>query len=249
VAALGAVAAFVIFAVGVFWALWLPHFRPALRSGEAYGVDVSVHQGAIDWASVKRDHIAFAYIKASEGADLIDRRFATNWSAAHTAGVQRGAYHFFTLCTPAAAQAANFLRVVGSDLGELAPAVDLELTGNCSQRPDRATVRREITDFVRRVERGMGRPALLYVGDSFERRYPVRATLYRSLWQRKILHRPTGSDWVVWQVQNRAHVDGVHGNVDLDVMRAGAGLAPLRPQSRATGTEARRRSWHGVPPL
>ncbi len=75
----------------------LPHWRPALGEGERYGIDVSGHQGLIDWRAVAADDIDFAYIKASEGGDFVDDMFARNWREAAAAGVDRGAYHFFTL--------------------------------------------------------------------------------------------------------------------------------------------------------
>jgi len=61
------------------WWGWLPHWRPALRSGEVYGVDVSEHQGEIDWTRVAAAQVRFAYVKATEGADYTDSRFAASW--------------------------------------------------------------------------------------------------------------------------------------------------------------------------
>src|SRR5687767_5289040 len=75
---------------------WFPHHRPDLRTGERYGVDVSNHQGAIDWEAVAADGIDVAYLKATEGGDHVDRRFAASWDAARAAGLDVGAYHFFT---------------------------------------------------------------------------------------------------------------------------------------------------------
>jgi hypothetical protein len=135
--ALGACGVVIILAAAAGWFFWLPAFRPALRAGEAYGIDVSAYQGRIDWRRVAGQQVSFAYIKASEGGDFVDRRFAANWSGARRAGVPHGAYHFFSLCTPGLAQARNFLRVVPAQPGELAPALDLELSGNCSRRPAR----------------------------------------------------------------------------------------------------------------
>src|SRR5688500_14354078 len=42
-------------AAGWFWAV--PEYRPSLRAGEDYGIDVSHHQGAIDWGRVAGDDI------------------------------------------------------------------------------------------------------------------------------------------------------------------------------------------------
>jgi lysozyme len=201
------------------WFGWLPHYRPALREGERYGIDVSNHQGAIDWELVAADGISFAYIKATEGGDFTDRRFEQNWQGAGDAGLVRGAYHFFTLCTPGAAQAVHFLRTVPGGSDALPPAVDLELAGNCARPPGSATVRRELDTFLRLVESETEQTALLYVGDDFEGRYPIRESLGRPLWHRRFLRRPDVPGWVVWQVMGFAHVGGIEGRVDLDVMR------------------------------
>lgn len=55
--------------------LFVPNWRPPLRDGERFGVDVSAHQDDIDWGAVASDKVDFAYIKASEGGDFTDDRF------------------------------------------------------------------------------------------------------------------------------------------------------------------------------
>lgn len=202
--------------------LWLPRFRPHLHPGERVGVDVSAHQGAIDWPRVARDRISFAYIKATEGADLADLRFVANWSQSAAAGLQRGAYHFFTLCTTGRGQADNFIHAVPHDAGQLPPALDLELAGNCADRPPAAAVEREVRAFVDAVEARFGQTMLLYVGADFERRYDAGQRLGRPAWRRRLLRRPAGS-WVVWQANTYARVTGIRGDVDLDVLREGSG--------------------------
>lgn len=168
--------------------------------------------------------ISFAYIKATEGGDFVDIRVTENWNGAASAGIERGAYHYFTLCTAGAVQAENFLGVVPEAVGELAPAVDLELAGNCAARPSRDWLRSELGAFLDAVEAETGQVAVLYVGDDFEERYGVRASLQRPLWHFRFLRRPNVDGWSVWQVHGFASVDGIEGSVDLDVMRgSGAG--------------------------
>lgn len=200
---------------------WFPHHRPALRDGERYGVDVSHHQGAIDWEAVAADGVDVAYIKATEGGDHVDRRFAANWEAARAAGVEVGAYHFFTLCRPGAEQAASYLATVPDD-GDLAPALDLEMGGNCAARPPADEVRREVQAFVDAVEEATGETVLLYVLDEWEDRYPsldLGDGVDRPRWHRRIGPlRPSG-DWALWQYTGIARVDGIDGGVDLNVVR------------------------------
>jgi lysozyme len=202
-----------------FWFLFVPNWRPPLRDGERYGIDVSHHQGDIDWRAVADDDIRFAYIKATEGGDFTDARFQENWRAAHEAGLDRGAYHFFTLCRPGREQAEHFLAVATPDPDALAPAVDLELAGNCRRRPRPADVDAEVRSFVAVVEEAWDRQVVAYVGDDWESRYRVRKQLGRPLWHFRFLRRPDGDGWVVWQVHGFAHVDGIKGGVDLDIMR------------------------------
>jgi lysozyme len=206
-------------AVAGAWHWWVPTYRPDLAQGERYGVDVSNHQGEIDWARVADDDIDFAYIKATEGGDLVDAQFERNWEGAGDAGLDRGAYHFFTLCRPGAEQAENFLRTVPPDPGALPPVVDLELSGNCSARPDRASVVRELKAFLERVEAAAGQPAVLYLVDDIEGHYGLRDELGRDLWLRRIGRKPGLDGWWMWQFHDRASVDGIRGGADLNVMR------------------------------
>jgi lysozyme len=207
-----------VIAAGVIgWFAWLPSHRPQLRPGERYGIDVSHHQGSIDWQRVANDGISFAYIKASEGATFTDPRFAENWLGADGAGLDRGAYHFFSLCSPGGQQASNFLRFIPTRL-ELPPAVDLELSPHCSARPTAGELRIELQTFLRQVEGALEEDAILYVGDDFEDAYPEVVSIERPRWRLRFLLRPKGA-WRIWQVGSYARVDGITGQVGLDVLR------------------------------
>lgn len=205
------------------WYVWLPNHRPKLEPGERYGVDVSNHQGEVDWELVAADGIEFAYIKATEGGDFADMQFERNWAGADAAGLDRGAYHFFTLCRPGDEQAANFLGVVPLDPDALPPVVDLELAGNCSERPDKAQVEQELGAFLDAVESATGQTVVLYVGDDFEGEYHLRDDLDRPVWHRRILIRPDVEGWWIWQVHGYASIDGIDGDADLNVMRGERG--------------------------
>lgn len=215
-----AVVVVLVLVAGVSAYLWVPHHRPHLREGEVHGVDVSNHQGRVDWAAVAADGISFAYVKASEGGDFTDDRFAENWAGAERAGLQRGAYHFFTLCRPGDEQAEHFLRTAPPQAGALPPAVDLELVGNCAARPDREAVFAELDVFLAAVEQAWGRPAVLYVGEDWEGAYPVLDRSERPRWLVSFVGRPDVR-WTVWQYAWWGRVDGVDGRVDLDVARVG----------------------------
>ncbi|MET0358760.1 MAG: GH25 family lysozyme, partial [Pararhizobium sp.] len=77
-----------------------------------HGIDVSKWQGDIDWAAVKQSGVSFAFIKATEGKDVVDTRFEEYWPKARAAGIAYAPYHFYYFCSTAAEQADWFIRNV-----------------------------------------------------------------------------------------------------------------------------------------
>lgn len=200
--------------VAVPW--FLDDHRPGLALGQSYGLDVSHHQGVIDWEAVAADDIDFVYIKATEGGDWVDPRFAENWVEARAAGIDVSAYHFFTLCRSGVEQAANFLATVSVDQADLPLAIDLEFVAPCSTPLSARDVRTAVTEFINLVEAATGRPMLVYVLSDFDTEYQITEAVDRPRWVRSLYHRPDES-WSIWQYSFRASVDGVQGGVDLNV--------------------------------
>jgi lysozyme len=217
----GGLALLAVAAAVVFWTF--RHYEPDPSKYPVRGIDVSHHQGGVDWAKAAGDGVAFAYLKASEGRDHQDDLFAANWTAARAAGLRVGAYHFFTFCSSGRAQAANFLAAAPPAADALPAAVDLEFGGNCAARPDGAALARELSAFVAMVERRTGKPVVFYVTAEFMAAYgPVLPP--RGLWRRSILHAPARDQaWVLWQFHNKGAVAGVKGPVDISVFNGGKG--------------------------
>ena len=83
-------------------------------------IDVSHHNGAIDWPAAAGAGIALAFIKATQGLAFVDPAFERNWGAAVKAGVLAVPYHFLDSEDPDG-QAEHFLAV--TDLAEAQPAM------------------------------------------------------------------------------------------------------------------------------
>lgn len=214
-AAAVAVIAAIITIAGGWWTPWASRY--------IQGVDVSHHQGAIDWRTLAADDVAFAYIKATEGADHVDPRFAVNWEAAGETELYRGAYHFFTLCRPGAQQAANFIATVPRAQGALPAALDLEHMGPCRQGPTMPDVITEARAFMDRVEAHYGVRPIIYTTREFHDAHLAELQGER-FWIRSIARRPNfrDRDWVIWQHHNRGHKRGVQGPIDLNAFRGDA---------------------------
>ena len=184
------------------------------------GVDVSWHQGPIDWNAVSRADVRFAYVKATEGADYVDPRFAFNWREAHRAGLYVGAYHFFTLCRSGAQQASNFMQAVPVENGALPPAVDLEHMGPCRRGPTATDVVAEIKSFLDIVELRYGVRPILYTTREFHDAHLADFPRER-FWIRSLYTPPAfrQGEWVLWQHHNGARRPGISQPVDVDAFR------------------------------
>ena len=95
---------------------------------QVHGIDVARFQTSIDWQQARANGVNFAFIKATEGGDMVDPMFDSHWRGAGAVGVKRGAYHFFYHCRPAAEQARWFIRHVPKTPGALPPVLDMEWT-------------------------------------------------------------------------------------------------------------------------
>jgi len=196
--------------------LWVPNY-PREKEFPVRGIDVSHHQGKIDWSKVDANAIDFVYIKATEGSDHQDNQFASNWADTRTHNIRRGAYHFFTLKTPGMEQAKNFIANVPKDSKALPPAIDLEFGGNSSARPQVVVFQKELRDFVDEIKRVYGTEPVIYTEYSFLQSY-LKGFSSPRLWIRSVFFSPKSkNDWKFWQYSERRKVDGIDGFADQNV--------------------------------
>lgn len=226
-----------------------PWLEPALLLHDVHGIDVSHHQGEIDWSAVAGDGVAFAFIKASEGGDFVDPRFTENWQGSAEAGVRRGAYHFFTLCRPGARQAENFIRTVPKDANALPHVIDAEHMGPCNQSATVEDVAGEFEVFLDRLEAHYGRRPLIYTTRQFHDAYLMERFTQERFWIRSLVVPPgfRHEQWTVWQYHNRGRRAGISGPVDLSVLRHDLAI-PLndRPATPLAPITETRRFPHSV---
>ncbi len=240
----------VLFALGWLLALtavavWLidtGRWTPAQPDRTRYpvlGVDVSRHQGEVDWPALAEAGVAFAYLKATEGGDWTDPMFAANWRGAREAGILRGAYHFFTFCRAPEEQVAHVLRTVPREPGSLPLAVDVEYGGNCDDYGTEGAVRQRLDRFMDLLADSLGYAPVLYaVWDS----YPdfIRGRYYESpVWIQNLVvepHLERGRSWAIWQWSKAGRMPGIDGPVDLNVFAGDA--EALRRLARPDTTSA-----------
>ncbi len=189
------------------------------------GIDVSHWNGKIDWKKVRGDGIRYAFIKATEGDTYEDDTFPPNWKGAKSVAILRGAYHFFRPNIDPKKQADLFISYVKDtgDLGELPPALDLEVQDG---QPNHVIISRTKT-WLDRVESQLGKRPLIYSSPGFLQYQfselgggpPAWAKDY-DLWLAN--YEPTPwlppgwPRWKFWQHSKTGNVNGINELVDLD---------------------------------
>ena len=218
---------------------------PLLAGYSVHGIDVSAYQGRIDWRTVARNRVRFAFIKASEGATLRDQRFARNWREARAAGVLRGAYHYFQPNRGGQTQADLFARTVPLAPGDLPPVLDVE----AANFHDVAVLRREVARWLRLIEAHYGVRPILYSNHSFYKRHLAGHFDDYPLWLAHYeVARPSlpRSKWIIWQHSDESHVPGIRGVVDFNVFQGNfEALQALRvPAAAAKKTDKPKTARH-----
>ncbi|MCF6231521.1 MAG: glycoside hydrolase family 25 protein [Rhodobacteraceae bacterium] len=205
-----------------------PHEWTAQRpwSYPIHGIDVSRWQGDINWATAKAAGVSFAFMKATEGGDLADPKFAIHWQEAKAAGVKRSAYHYFFFCRPAAEQARWFIKHVPRDASALPHVLDMEWTPKsktCRLRPEGAKIRAEARRFLDILEAHYGRRPVVYTTVDFFRETGIGRLGGTEFWLRSVAGHPSkvypGAGWTFWQYSGTGLVPGIDGKVDLNVFR------------------------------
>lgn len=183
------------------------------------GIDVSHYQGSINWREVAKErNILYAYIKATEGTNLVDNTYHTNLRGARKAGLRVGAYHFFNPNANAREQFRNFSTVVKLKEQDLIPIIDIEHRGK-SPLPE---FRNRLKQFLQMVERHYGVRPILYTSRDFYNKYLSGPfTHYKYMIARYHPDIPQLCDnaaFVMWQYSATSRIPGIRGNVDRSCM-------------------------------
>ncbi|MEU2184016.1 lysozyme [Streptomyces thermolilacinus] len=142
-------------------------------AAQTEGVDVSSHQGNVNWPALWTSGVKWAYVKATEGTYYKNPYFAQQYNGSYNIGMIRGAYHFATPdTTSGAAQADYFVNNGGGwsrDGKTLPGALDIEWNpyGSACYGKTQAGMVSWIGDFLARYKYRTGRDAVIYTATSW----------------------------------------------------------------------------------
>jgi GH25 family lysozyme M1 (1,4-beta-N-acetylmuramidase) len=145
----------------------------ASARGAVRGMDVSGHQGEVDWAAAYDGGARFAYVKATESTTYTNPYFDGQYNGAAAAGILRAAYHFaLPDQSDGATQAEYFLNNGGgggADGRTLPPALDMEYNpyGATCYGLSPAEMVRWVKDFSDTVHARTGRWPTIYTSTTW----------------------------------------------------------------------------------
>ncbi len=218
---LGAATLVVLGGAYLFWHYVLPHSVNVDRYRyPVAGIDVSKHNGEIDFEKVAADDYQFVFIKASEGKTYQDEAFARNYEGARDAGLKVGAYHFFRKNRTGEEQAANLLNVVKGKELDLPLVIDLEDDWGNGATVSRQVALERVMEMIG-ILNDKGYRVMIYTNLDGYNKYYKDLLADNDLW----LCSFTSPDLLphlphrIQQFSHEGEVDGIEGDVDLNVFR------------------------------
>ncbi len=192
------------------------------------GIDVSAHQGAIDWAAVKNAGVEFAIVRIGYRGSTVgelyeDEQLRANLLGAREAGIRLGAYFFSqAMNTAEAVEEAEYAcdRLDGMQL-ELPLYFDWEVAAGGERVQSETEI--PLTDcavaFCKAVERRGYRGGVYFNQTQGYRHYDLAQLQDYSLWLAEYGDVPTFQyAFNCLQYSDAGQIDGIPASVDLDLL-------------------------------
>lgn len=190
------------------------------------GIDVSHHNGVVNWKQVAAAGYKFVYLKLTEGKSYVDKTTYNNYIAAKNAGLRVGFYHFAHPTNDPVAEVDFFLKKLGDMKADLPHCLDLEDNNGLSKS--------KVTAFAAKwmayLQNQTGITPILYTGYSFIKsnftsvlaKYPLWVARYSGSNRVKGFDNPGDAiiwdKWAMFQYTDSGKVSGIKGNVDINEM-------------------------------
>ena len=190
---------------------------PLRNPSAAYdGIDISSHQGHIDWEKVSSDeNIRFVYIKATEGSTYRSPHYPHNITHARRSGLLVGSYHYLTTTSSIDEQFENFSTFALRSIQDLVPMLDVEVRGNWS----RSQLIDSVDKFCQLVKLHFGVKPMIYSTMGFyNKNLTPHFNKYRLYIGRYSNAEPEinwEGEYTIWQYSETGIIPGIDAYVDL----------------------------------
>ena len=184
------------------------------------GFDVSHYQGEIKWEQIDSvEHkfpLKFVLIRATAGNDKKDIQFENNWIGAKKYHFIRGAYHYYRPNENSIQQANNFIKTVTLHKRDLPPILDIE------QLPKEQSIdslKIGLKRWLQKVEAHYKIKPIIYTGERYYKDFLKDEFKGYTFWiaNYNFFVEDIQDDWTFWQFTEKATLNGIKENVDLNI--------------------------------
>lgn len=198
-----------------------------LSSGSGtMGIDVSKHNGNIDWNAVKNSGVSFVIIRcgyrgSATGVLVEDPMFRSNIKGAKAAGLKVGVYFFCQAVSEAEAveEASMAVSLVSGYGLDMPIFLDVESAGGRGDQISKETRTAVCKAFCQTVQNS-GYSAGIYANKTwFNEKINVSSLTSYKIWLAQYASAPTYTTtrYDMWQYSSKGRISGISGNVDLDI--------------------------------
>ena len=185
---------------------------------EKRGIDISHHQGDIDFNKLK-GNIDFAMVRTSYGSFYEDRKYKRNINGLERIGVPYGLYHFSyaTSIEEAKKEAVGFINIIKKYNPTYPVVIDIESSNRTTNVKNDTLV--DITDTICSMIENDGYYVMIYANlDYFNGKLNSSKLDRYDKWLAQWSSKPTyNKNFGIWQYSSKGTVPGITGNVDLNV--------------------------------
>lgn len=198
-------------------------------NGSTFGIDVSKHNGKIDWNAVKSSGVDYviircAYRGSSTGALITDPNFHTNIKGATAAGLKVGIYVFSQAVDEVeAVKEASLAVSLAQGYNLTYPIfIDTEASGGRADKIDKATRTAVVNAFCQTVQNAGYKPGIYASKTWYEEKLDMSALGSYKIWLAQYSAAPTyAGRYDMWQYSCKGTISGINGKVDLNLSYLG----------------------------
>lgn len=186
-----------------------------VNAAPRYGIDVSYHQGDINWAQVKSSGlVSFAFIRGGSFNSGIDACFYKNMDGAVANGIPVGIYVYSYASNAAQAAQEGLFAVSCARTYPVSLPLVLDIEGNTIKNASPDTLRAMVNSFCSVVEAAGYRPMVYSSKNNFVERI---GNIPQDKWVAQYATACAYSNPDFWQYTDKASIPGIAGPVDCDV--------------------------------
>ena len=189
---------------------------------QLFGIDVSEHQGAINWSQVKKSGVKFAMIRAGYGKNNVDKYFHQNAKNALAVGIPIGIYWFsYAYTVDMAKNEANYAISLVRQYDVTWPiCYDLEYDSVNYAAKNGVTITKPLATQMAKAfcdtVKAAGYTPMNYSNLDYYNNYFDMAQLPYDLWYAQYASKPSIDGMEIWQYSSSGNVAGISGNCDVN---------------------------------